>query len=551
MWDPVENASFVPWLFLVAFVHGLIVQVSRKRWHGLNLWLGALPFFAFLYGTYLTRSGALGDTSVHSFANMERTALQILKGLIGVFSFGFLGLYLWRGRKLGASLDQPKVAMSSPGSVDRESLYGGGIVLLAMLGLALAVGMSWPMFMSMAGRSAAKIEEPIFHKVVVWFFVPIMLLTAVAPFVSWRGIGKKALFGRFVNILSIAIGSVGCLLIALRTPSWGVSGLGNATVSMPFGFRMATLPWVAFLLVICAISAVANGWRLVESLKRARSSAGAFVSHFGLAILMAGLIASRGFEQEEKVFLRPERPETALGYTMTYRGVEGKSLYDREGKVVFDVTSPEGEKFQARPGLFYNPGQDGQDKAFVWPFVHQAFGHDVYMSMGAPVIFAWDGDGHWFKPGETQTYQGITVKYLGLETTGQLGTPSAKFTARLKVKVDNRTYDAAPSLMVRDMKPEMPRVGDELRVTLLRIDANDKSAQLQMLFASPIYPIQIFTKPLTGLVWGGTGILFLGGFISAWYRRRPRPAEVLADDPEPVAPTSTRTTSQDAPVPAT
>lgn len=551
MWDPVENASFVPWLFLAAAVHGIIVQVSRNRWHGANLWLAALPFLAFLYGTFLTRSGSLGDTSVHAFANMDRAALNILKGVMGVFFLGFLGLYLIRGRKLVAEANGPEMKTEQ---VHREGLYGAGAIFLSLFGLILAIGMSWPMFMAMANKSVARIEEPAYHKVITWFFVPVMLLMAVAPFVSWRGMSRNALFARLINVFSISIGLVGFTLVGLRYPTWGLGGLSGETVWMPFGFRMNVVVWVAFLLVICAFAAVGNLWRLVETMKRSRSSAGAFLSHFGLATLLAGLIVSRGFEQDEQIMLQGFRPtqSSVLRYTLQARELTGSTLEDREGKLIVDVTTPEGTKFEARPGLFYHTDMNsGASDAFTWPHIERGLAHDVYLALGKPIMYPWEGDGQWFKPGETQTINKITVNYEKMTSEGALGTPSAKFYAHLKVTYNGKTYSAVPSLSGA-MTPDLPFAGPELRVALLGMDAKDKSVRLQMIFPEPLYPVHLFTKPMTGLVWGGTGILFLGGLLSAWARRRPRAVDVEEEEPASTSPSPANVPkTKDAPVPAT
>lgn len=548
MWDPVENASFVPWLLLAAFVHGIIVQVTRSRWHGTNLWLGALPFLAFLYGTFLTRSGSLGDTSVHSFANMDRAALNILKGVMGVCFFGFLGLYLFRGRKLVAEANKP---LEGVGKLHREGLYGAGASFLSLFGIVLAIGMSWPMFMAIANKSVARIEEPAYHMVVVWFFIPLILLMAIAPFVSWRG-NTKNLPDRLIILLSVALFVTGLTALGLKIPSWGTGSLGGATVAMPFGGKAPAVYWVIFLLVLCALAAVGNLWRLIETMKRSRSSAGAFLSHFGLATLLAGLIVSRGLEQKEEVMINGTKPASALGYTMVVKELTGSSLQDRDSKLVMDVTAPDGSKFEARPGLFYNRNMNsGQDEPFTWPHVERGLGHDVYLALHAPIMYAWEGDGQWFKVGEKQTLNGITVQYDKMSMTGEPGSPSAKFFAHLKVTIDGQTYEAAPSLS-GELIPDMPFVGPDLRVAMLSMDAKDKSARLQMIFSQPLYPVTMFTKPLTGLVWGGTGILFLGGLLSAWARRRPRTVDVEEEEPTPADPTpASKPISKDAPVPAT
>jgi cytochrome c-type biogenesis protein CcmF len=168
-------------------------------------------------------------------------------------------------------------------------------------------------------------------------------------------------------------------------------------------------------------------------------------------------------------------------------------------------------------------------------------------------ISPWEGDGQWFKPGETQTINGITVRYDKMTSEGTLGTPSAKFNAHLRITTEGKTYQAVPSLKADGSTPEMPHVGRDLRVAVIGMDAKDQSVRLQMILSSPLFPIHMFTKPLTGLVWGGTGILFLGGLLSAWARRRPRTVDVEEEEPSPTSsPTPANSpTSKDAPVPAT
>lgn len=543
MWDPVENASFVPWLFLVAFVHGMIVQTARRRWHGANLALGALPFLAFAYGTFLTRSGFLENVSVHSFAQMEASALKILEWFMGVVFAGFLGLFLFRGIRLGK---EANVESAPDAPVNRESLYGTGALFLSLLAIVLALGMSWPLVMALSGKeSAAVVEEGLYHKVVVWFFVPIMLALAVAPFVTWRGFGAREIVRRVSNVFSIAVAVTGGSLLALRVPDWGVRGLGDAHVSMPFGTRMATLPWMAFLILVCAFAFIANLWRLIETMKRAPGSLGGFVAHLGLATLFAGLIVSRGFEQKERMFVRgDQQPEKSkLGYTLTFQGMDGDSLYNRENKVRFAVEGPDGKTFTATPGLYYQRAMDGgEDKPMVWPHIQRYAAHDFYMSLGAPVLNWWEQP-VWFKVGETKSVKDMKVTYNGMVMSGEPGTPSASFGAKLLVVSGNNVVNVTPHFSVRS-GPDLPMVDRNFRIAMTTMNAADKSVALQVFFSSPIYPVEIFTKPLTGLVWAGAGILTLGGLLSAFSRRRRKSQE--ADSEAEVA---ERPLIQDAPVP--
>gem|GEM_PF-353707 len=674
-WDPVENVSFVPWLILAAFVHGLIVQINRGRWHGANLLLGAFPFMAFVYGTFLTRSGWLSDFSVHSFAKMDGSALNILLGFMGATILGFFGLYFARGRKLARAADSPRPLAEG---VNRESLYGLGVLLLSLFSITIAIGMSWPVISGLGGRTAGTVDEPVYHKVIGWFFVPIMILVAVAPYASWRNMTGKELFNRTVALLSVSAGLTGLMLIALRLPQWGISDLYGQTIPMFLGFRMSLVIWVAILLLICNFAAVANtwriveqvkgsgpvllglgttlvsvgllwpvlaglgvepvagkvapwyllpvmlvaalapifawralprsgllarsavllaaglavsvglllprtgqagaefvrifagvqvgllpvvaiqlflctvavmgnGWRLVEMGKRFTESTGGFVSHFGLAVLMAGLIVSRGFEHSERIFLRPDRPTSALGYTVNYREMTDPNLRSREGKVLFDITAPDGGKFTARPGLFYMPRPEAEDEPFVWPHIQRGVMHDFYFTLGAPIIDVWK-EPVTFMPGESKTVNGITVKYLGQKMTGQPGMGGTKIGARLRVEVEGMVHHVMPEMEIGG-SPTLPQINDDLRVVMTGMDAATKSVTVRMLFSTPIYPIEVFTKPLTGMVWGGTGILTLGGLIAAYSRRR-RKSSYVPPSADPVEePLVESPKEENAPVP--
>ena len=96
MWDPVENVSFVPWCLSIAFVHGIIVQSAKGTKRTANLLMGGLPFLTFMYGTFLTRSGFLADASIHSFAEMNRSALRLLIGLMAIAYISFFGMLILR-----------------------------------------------------------------------------------------------------------------------------------------------------------------------------------------------------------------------------------------------------------------------------------------------------------------------------------------------------------------------------------------------------------------------------------------------------------------------
>lgn len=517
-WDPVENVSFVPWLLAASFVHGLIVQAAGKRWTNANLLFGGLPFLAFVYGTFLTRSGFLADTSVHSFARMERTAHFLLLGFFVLSTVAFLGVWF----RFRAPNPSPP-AGSESGPLRREAMYRFGVVLLAGLALATAIGMSVPMFMALRGLKPKVVEEGLYHQVVVWFFLPIMLLVGVAPFVSWRAMGAAALLRRLLNVVSLTLGAVGFAVYFALHPAWGVRADSEASVPTPFG-RVLLFPWVFVLVGVCLFAGFANLWRFAESWRRARLSTGGFVSHIGLAVLMAGLIVSRGFEQKAQIWVQEGTDATGLGYRVAYKGITSEWL-DRNNQVRLEVTRPDGSTFEARPGHYYIlPRQPGAEpQPMVWPHVQEAPSHDVYLALHPQVIDGEASEQVALTQGETKPVGDYRVTYLGSERKGEAGVAGTEFIARFRLTGQEGEAEGEARMKIAgggEITRRPLLLNDDLYLVLERLDAATGAATVQLRYAKPWFPIEIFYKPLTLLVWIGTGILTFGGLLAAWEKRR-------------------------------
>lgn len=520
-WDPVENASFVPWLFVVAFTHGLIVQASRNRWIATNLLLGGLPFVTFVYGTFLTRSGFLSEASVHSFAEMNRSALWILLALLAISALGFAGLWIARYK-------QAKEAESpiASGAASREILYKMGVMLLSLLGLSVAIGMSVPFFMAIAGKPSKVVEEGLYHLVVVWFFIPIMLLVAAGPFATWRGMGWQALSARLFNVLCLAVGITGGLVMILKNPRVGVNPDYKTLIHLPFGKGVPLMPWMSFLIFLCVFALIANLWRIGEMSRRSKVfSLGGFVAHLGFAVLMAGLIFSRGFERKEQVIAQQNTSGTALDYVLTPTGLQaGRDLSDRNGKLEVEMQGPGQKPFTATPGLYWlPPDESGKQNTQRWPYIRRWFSHDLYLALGDPILTMWP-EPIQLKPGETNKNPVLSLTYLGMERKGQPGKAGTQFIANMKLASGSQTFNVKPALTIGNGRPEAGFVeaGPQFLVTILGMDAATKSVVAQVYFKQPFYPMELYYKPLTSLVWIGTGILTLGGLMSVVHRRTRR-----------------------------
>lgn len=540
-WDPVENVSFVPWVLGICLIHGLIIQAAKGRYIGANLVLGGLPFIAFVYGTFLTRSGFLGDSSVHSFAQMQRGALWILVGLGLVSLISFFGIYIARGIRLAREFS----AGNPSNGINREGMYQSGILLLSAFGAATAIGMSMPFLSSqLMGRNIA-IQPWLYHQVLSWAYIPIMLLIGAVPFVSWRGMSGKELMNRILNILTLSIGLTGLSLLFIRHPDWGIAADPTRTTLIAGFIEVSTTFWVSFLLFLSLFAAIANTWRLIETVRKSPMSIGGFVSHLGLAVFMAGMVMSSGLEKKERINVQRSRPDQGLGFLVTLRAdPKPENLFNRDNKVEFNVEGPDG-KFIARPGLYYTDSPEGP-KPMVWPHIQRYGTHDVYFTLGAPSMSYWDG-AEMFKPHESKTIKDVTVTYHGYDMVGEPGTAGTQFVGKVSVAYENEKFDVNPIFAIGS-DPDMPVAG-EFRVLMTRIDAATGGAELQLFFAEALYPIELYYKPMTGLVWAGAGILTLGGLMAAFYRRprNPRGPEPL--DLEPVPEPEAEPVEEDAPAP--
>ncbi len=518
-WDPVENVSFVPWLFTAALIHGLIVQVTKGKWLGSNLWLAGLPFLTFVYGTFLTRSGLLDKVSVHSFASMDQSALVILRSFLIAVTLAFVGIYIFKGRKAAAALSKPQT--EEPG-LHREGFYTFGATMISLLSAGIAVGMSWPWISALLkGGEVSRVEEGLYHRVVVWFFIPLMFMMAVAPFVGWRSLGWREVGNRILNVASLAIGATGFAYLMLANPSVGAHVPAGARIAFPFGFSVPELPWIVFLLALCLFVAIANLWRAVEIFRRSKTGIGGFVAHIGLATLMAGLILSRGLEQKEEIDVPVNGSAEALGYQVSFKSMDGSeaALHDRSHRVFFDVVSPSGTKFEAEP-VYYVVRQGDKDTPVVWPHIERQPSHDIYFSMAPPIIELWP-EAKDLNVGETIDSDGVKVTYLSPTIEGGPGQVGTKFGAKLRIEHDGGSWIVHPTLKIGqgELEPDFPKAGPGLRATLLMVQPGTRKATLQLLADPILFPVTLFYKPMTILVWLGAGILALGGLIAAWSRR--------------------------------
>ena len=442
-WDPVENASFMPWLAGTALLHSAIVAEKRDTLKSWTIFLAIVTFSLSLLGTFLVRSGVL--TSVHSFASDPRRGVFILLLLVAVIGSSLV-LYAVRVPSLkGGGRFTP---------ISREgSLVFNNIILSAAAGTVL-LGTLYPLFSDTLGLGKISVGPPYFNTVIVPLVVPLLLLSAIGPFLSWkRGNLKDALtklrFALVVTVLTMAL----TLWIAGFSSSslWAALGLGLA----------------AWLLVgsVSEWTARIGLFRrsLPDALHRAlhlpRSAYGMTIAHMGLAVILIGVTGSLAWKSEYLQVMHPGDSTAIAGYTVRFTGVEdnikgpnysatrANFIVTKDGQFVAEL-HPERREFT-------NPPQPLSTVA-----IHTNLVSDVYAVLGDP-----SGDGGfvvhiYHNPLIPWLFLGAIMLVVGgvvslTDKHHRIGAPMRSFIARLQLSASTTAglAAAAPALAFVPDKP--------------------------------------------------------------------------------------------------
>jgi cytochrome c-type biogenesis protein CcmF len=298
-WDPVENASFMPWLVGTALIHSLAVTEKRGAFKSWTVLLAIAAFSLSLLGTFLVRSGVL--TSVHAFATDPKRGIFIL-GFLGIVIGGSLALYAWRAKQVG---------LGSPFDVvSRESLLLSNNVLLAVAAASVLLGTMYPLIIDALNLGKLSVGPPYFNTVFVTVMTPAMFLLGVGPIARW----KKA--------------SVPELARRLR---WAFAASVIGAIVIPFYVEWKPLVSLGLLLAIwiAATGLLSLSDRLAGAGSRGllsrlaslpRGYYGMQVAHLGVAVLIVGIAVVTGYESEKDLRMEPGDSVSVGGYEFVFKG---------------------------------------------------------------------------------------------------------------------------------------------------------------------------------------------------------------------------------------
>ena len=401
-WDPVENASFLPWLLGTALLHSLAVTEKRGSFKSWTVLLAIGAFSLSLLGTFLVRSGVL--TSVHAFATDPRRGVFILVLLVVVVGSS-LALFAWRA---------PKVALGgSFALMSRESLMLAGNVLLVVACASVLLGTLYPLLIDALNMGKISVGPPYFNAVFVPIMTPVLFLMAAVPLARWKQTDIKDIALRMwiPGVLALVAGG----LIPSLMGTWtAMTGLGSA------------------LAVWIAVSGVIQIAQRLKSGIPPASFWGMHLGHMGIAVFVFGVTMVGGFQEEQDVRMEPGDTVMVGGYQFKMIGVR-------------DVPGP---NYSASQGSF-EVSQNGavhmlypeKRKYFssTMPMTEAAidsgFTRDVYVSLGEPLEGKAWAVRVYFKPFVDWIWGGCVFMALG----GLL----AMLDRRYRLKVKAGAMDAA------------------------------------------------------------------------------------------------------------
>ncbi|MDN5201655.1 cytochrome c biogenesis protein CcsA [Fulvivirgaceae bacterium BMA10] len=566
-WDPVENAVYVPWLVLVASYHTMITYKNSNTALKTSIILVIATFILILYSTFLTRSGILGNSSVHSFVDLGLSG-QLLLYLMAFMAISvFLSARVWR--QIPSS--QKEIATYS-----REFWIFMGATTLCLMGFQVIVPTSFPVYNSIiewfGGTSNIALpsdQVSFYTQWQLWFAAILAILSGTGQFFWWKKMDKKDLINAITYPILLTLIVAGIILVVA-----GISDIGYIV-----------------LLTTSIYAVISNGKILLRLFKSNIKLSGGAVTHIGMALMLIGILFSSGYskvvslntsgirifkdaEDEfnlENVLLFINEPRAMDKYNLNYKGrrveVKGLSKYvnyhdlgpaEDETKAIakkdiiidgrkyadkgdtldiyheniyfeIDFTSNSGQKFTLYPRVQLNPTMGNVGS----PDIKRSIQSDLYTHLSYAPYLSPDEEVEWSEPEDHEVklgeqffindYVTIVEKVERVNAT-DLGLNDSDIAIKAIIKVFGEAgeYIVEPLYLIRDrMVARIPEAVEDLgiKITFLNIHPETNSFTIQTSTTQKDYVVlKALEKPMINVLWIGTLILVFGFFI-AIYRR--------------------------------
>ncbi|MFO7448459.1 MAG: cytochrome c-type biogenesis CcmF C-terminal domain-containing protein [Ignavibacteriaceae bacterium] len=501
-WDPVENSSLIPWLVGVASIHTMLVQKKSQSKGGIgkfaktNLILALMTYILVLYSTFLTRSGVLGDASVHSFVDPGMMVYLFLVIFIGTFILLGFGSLAYRWKYL------TETTASEEGLLSRELALFTAAVTLCASAIIVLLGTSAPLF----GQS---VDTFFYNEMHLPLAIIIGLLNGLSLLLKWKQNTTQEVLRKSVTAIAISI-----LATAL------VAVFGNISDIMMMLLTFSSV----FALVINADIAI-------KIIRGNLKMLGAYVAHIGIALFILGVIGSAAYSDEMDVDLIKDEPKEVFGYKMTftdYHGIENNTKY------AFNISLQQGgNNYKVSPVMYISEFNNGLMRE---PAILSLASRDIYVS---PLGYE-EGSGEHNHAKQVNLTKDIPVEYEGAKITfTQFDFPPATMQAMqegkdfsigvlLNVEKDGKGNDVQLEMKSTNGTSELTSQSLEelnLKLTLISLEATgsviieaapikDTHVEATAAPAKEVLTITAAVKPFINLVWAGVVIMVFGFGIS-------------------------------------
>ncbi len=510
-WDPVENSSLVPWLIGLAALHTMLAQRRSGAFVRTNLILGILTFVLVLYSTFLTRSGVLGATSVHSFVEPGWMAYILLLSFIIFFGgFGLLLLFV-RMREM------PSVPIEYNYMSKEFALFLGSASLI-FIALFTIVGTSSPIITNLIKGQVSAVDISFYEQTTTPFGIAVAFLAGFAQILWWKSSKTRNILKNMLPALIIAAIATGIMIV-----------VGLSTIMM---ILLTFAAWFVLVVNIQMAFKIGRG--------NPRFIGGA-VAHIGVGLLFLGFITTAMYDRQQTIQLVQGEPVEALGYTLTYTG------YSPAGheRWAFNVTAERnGRTINLAPVMYQS---DFNNSLIRNPDIVNRLTFDFYLAplgLDTKEVEGVAGSTHTLNRGIAKTFEDYSITFVGFDMDADrhmMGSSNEMVigvmldvthdgsTERVIPEVVNRagemdfrpamTSDAALQFNIQSIRPDQENPDrSSVRVEIVKGGTTLTSSGPAR--TQDVLVVEASIQPFINLVWLGTIVTIIGLIITIVRRAR-------------------------------
>jgi cytochrome c-type biogenesis protein CcmF len=493
-WDPVENSSLIPWLISVALIHTTFNQRRTGGFIKTNIFLAIIGFILIIYSTFLTRSGVLSDSSVHSFTEPGTIVYLVLFLFLAAFIILGFGLFSLRLK------DFPDIKAGYK-SLSRETVLSFGSIILILSAVIILVGTSYPIFVK------SRVETVFYNNWNLPLMIIMIFLNGASLILLWKenrikDVIKKGLISFIISII-----------LSMITFFYGVKDL-----------MMILLIWSSFFSLIINLN------KLIKVIPGKIKKSGAFISHIGIALILLGIIGSGRYSKTENIHLPLNKSVGAFDYYFTYLGEE---KFEDGKKSYFNVKiEKDNESEILKPVMYISSRNNGVMKI---PDIKSTLFKDIYFSpAGLEASNSTNPEELVELEKDKQIFWGdykivfISHDFMGKSMNDMM--TGSSFIINVKIKIENKSGKKEEINLTTKYEKDGNEINfvksedKSLEIGLVKVKSNSTSGVTAVISIKKssqfnksdeeILIAEVSIKPFIIVFWAGNLIMMLGFLIS-------------------------------------